>query len=369
MWVEKLRDHFRLCAYYVDPVSGSRHKASVVMDKDTRQARNRAKAALDLLIESRTNIAPEVMRLSDLKKYYLASIKKEVKASTYARNESKCRTFIEIFGDIDVNGLTARTVRAKFLDYKNGKPSTFNENLTRLKALLRWAYRNDFVRDICFLDKLQPMKDEKKKEKLEAKFLEAEECAALLNAMKITHWRDLTEFLILSGLRIGEALALTDADLDFENRLIHVSKTFDANNRIVTDPKTYNSRRSVYMQDDLLAVSRRVAASAHRDRRVLLLGRVQPVFAPVEALAPYDAYRKYLREISEAVLGRPITPHVLRHTHASLLAEKGLSYDEIARRLGHGDSKVTRAIYVHITERRKEKENERIRELHLINFG
>lgn len=368
MWVEKLRDHFRLCAYYVDPVSGSRHKASVVMDKNTPQARNRAKAALDLLIEQRSCVAPEVMRLSDLTRYYLAALGREVKPSTLRRNESKCRTFLGIFGDADVNKLTAGFVRARFLDYSD-QPSTYNENLIRFKALLRWAYSNDFVRDIRFLDKLSPIKDDAKKEKLAAKFIEGDECAALLDAMTVPYWRDLASFLLLSGLRIGEALALTDDDIDFDRRLILVSKTYDPNNHITTDPKTFASRRSVYMQDDLLSLSRAVAAAAKKNRRILLLDRSQPFFVPPEVLAPYDAFRQYLGDVSEAVLGRRITPHVLRHTHASLLAERGFSYDEIARRLGHGDSKVTREIYVHVTERRKSKENERLRPVRLINFG
>lgn len=373
MWIENNGGRLRLCAYYIDPLSGSRRKASVNLEKDTAQARNRAKDDLDRLIERRTDVAPDVMRLSDLVRYYLAEISREVKASTYARNESKCRTFLRIFGDVDVNKMTAGSVRARFLDYSD-RPSTFNENLIRFKVLLRWAYRNDLVRDIRFLDKLQPMKDEAKKERLEEKFLEASECSALLEAMAVDHWRDLTEFLILSGLRIGEALALTEDDLDFERRLVHVSKTFDANNRVVTDPKTYNSRRDVYMQDELLAVSRRVAASARRDRRVLLLDRVQPVFAPVDALGPYDAYRKYLREVSAAVLGRSITPHVLRHTHASLLAEQSvddprITLDFIRRRLGHGDSRITSLIYIHVTERRRSMENERIRQLRLLDFA
>ena len=368
MWIENNRGKLRLCTRYKDPVSGSLRKASVALAKDTPQARNRAAAALDLVVESRTSIAPEVMRLSDLSRYYLSALSREVKPTTMERNGSKCRTFLRIFGDVDVNKLTAGAVRARFFDYSD-KPSTFNENLIRFKALLRWGYRNDLVRDIQFLEKLAPLKDDEKREKLEAKFLEADECAALVQAMTVPHWRDLTQFLVLSGLRIGEAMALTDEDLDFDRRMILVTKTLGHNTGIVTDPKTFASRRSVYMQDDLLALSRRVAASARRNRRILLLGRGQPLFAPLDALTPYNAYRKYLRETSEAVLGRPITPHVLRHTHASLLAEQGLSYDEIARRLGHGDSKVTRAIYVHVTERRKEKENERIRELHLVNFA
>ena len=72
----------------------------------------------------------------------------------------------------------------------------------------------------------------------------------------------------------------------------------------------------------------------------------------------YFSFNAYIRENSMKCLGRFITPHVLRHTHASLMIEQGLSLDIIARRLGHEDSEITRKIYIHITERLKEKENQ-----------
>jgi integrase len=56
-------------------------------------------------------------------------------------------------------------------------------------------------------------------------------------------------------------------------------------------------------------------------------------------------------------LNKHITPHILRHTHTSLLAEEGIPLDTISRRLGHTDSALTLQIYTHITEKRKAKDN------------
>ena len=80
----------------------------------------------------------------------------------------------------------------------------------------------------------------------------------------------------------------------------------------------------------------------------------------------FDCYAKYLRENSQKVLGRKITPHTLRHTHASLLMEQGVDIDSISRRLGHADSRITREIYLHVTQKMKERDNERIKEVKLI---
>ena len=48
------------------------------------------------------------------------------------------------------------------------------------------------------------------------------------------------------------------------------------------------------------------------------------------------------------------------------MLEQGVDIDTISRRLGHANSKVTREIYLHITEKLKEKEYERIRSVKLI---
>ena len=63
---------------------------------------------------------------------------------------------------------------------------TLNEYLIRLKALLRWAYRNDYIADISYLDKIERFRTDPHRLKIQDKFLEASELSDLLSGMKVT---------------------------------------------------------------------------------------------------------------------------------------------------------------------------------------
>lgn len=365
MWIEKSGEKYRACEYYTDPLTGARHRAGVTIDKDTPQQRNKARAELAAIIARRLTATPDVMMLSELIDLYNAHQQATLKLSTCERNRRTCNTFLKILGDCDVNKLTAGIVKRQFMEYTDN-PTTVNEYITRYKALMRWAYQNDFVKDVSYLDKLVKLKDQTKREKVKDKYLESEECTLLLSGMKNETWRNLTDFLLKSGLRIGEAIALDVEDIDFQTREIVVTKTYDSNNNIITTTKTLSSTRRVYMQDDLLSLTRSVVMSGRAERKILYLNHA-PLFLGSDGLrASYDAYRKYLREMSVKMLGRVIKPHTLRHTHASLLAEQGIPLEMITSRLGHFDSRITKEIYVHVTEKRRQSENERLKKVALF---
>jgi integrase len=61
------------------------------------------------------------------------------------------------------------------------------------------------------------------------------------------------------------------------------------------------------------------------------------------------------RLLKIAGLNKELTPHSLRHTHVSLLAEAGVGLEEIMERLGHSDDKVTRTVYLHVTKDMKKE--------------
>lgn len=182
--------------------------------------------------------------------------------------------------------------------------------------------------------------------------------------MKITDWCLLTKFLILSGLRIGEATALTASDIG--SKYIHVNKTYDANNHIVTGPKTATSTRDFFIQPELAILIKSIRKNELEKQ--ILHGRKSKLFFSDSAgsYIHYDSYRQYLGDISESAIGRRITPHALRHTHASLLLAEGIDVDTISRRLGHADSKVTKDIYIHMTEKLKRSEEERISKVNIL---
>ena len=215
--------------------------------------------------------------------------------------------------------------------------------------------------NISYLDKLEPLKDEEKRQKLEDKFLEAKEVNALIRGMKNETWQDLTRFLVLTGLRCGEAFALSDQDIDLHERVIRVTKTLDVVNDLITSPKTNTSLRDVYIQDELLPLCRKLRGETMAKR---LLGGNGKIF--YTGSSSYFAYAKYFRENTIRLLGRSLTPHCLRHTHVALLAENGMPLDMISRRLGHQDSRVTREVYFHVTQKLKEKENRMLQQVSIL---
>ena len=366
MWVEETKQgRYKFIERYTDPLTGKYKRVSIVLDKNTSQSRKQAqKALLDKIDQAGQE--PDKTTLSDLIEKYREEQKKTVKPSTYRRNYFACQTLISILGaDTLVSRINAGYIR-KALLATGKKHSTLNEHLVRLKALLRWVYRNDDVKDNPYLEKLEPFSDLPHRAKIEDKFLESDEVTALIDSMSVRKWRDLTEFLVLSGLRFGEAAALLWSDLDFKTRVIHVSKNYDSVNDVVTTPKTRTSIRDVYMQDELYTLCKSIVAQAVGASVVSIsAGNLLFMGDNGEHISFYT-YNKYLRENAEKTIRRRITPHTLRHTHASLMLEQGVDIDTISRRLGHANSKVTREIYLHITEKLKEKEYERIRSVKLI---
>lgn len=367
MWVEELKNgKYKFVERYEDYLTGKMRRVSVTLDKNTASARKQAQAAITAKIERalQKDYAPvKDITLKNLVEEYRKSQLLTVKKSTYTRNYHACNALMRILGaNTLVNHLTARFVRESFL--ASGKENgTLNEHLTRFKALIRWGYKNDLIQDVSYLDKIERFKDKSHKEKIQDKFLEASELKILIENMSVEKWKNITEFLSLSGLRFGEAAALEISDVDIDNRLIKITKTYDSINDVTTSPKTTSSAREVYMQDELLDLCKNLRYDALCQR---IVTGCNLFFQDDGNHLSYFAYNSYLKENTLKYIGRPITPHTLRHTHASLLMENGISIDAISHRLGHENSEITKEIYLHVTEKLKEKENQAISKIKLL---
>lgn len=369
MWVEKLpTGKIRFVERYTDYLTGKTKKVSVCFDKDNRTTRKLALDILNKKIMENSNKKNKEYTLKDLIDSYRRYQLQAVKQSTYKRNYHAAKTIMDILGeDTLINRLTASYVTDCFL--ATGKaPGTLNEHLTRFKAIMRWGFQNDYIDNISFIDKINRFKDVTKKEKIKDKFLEPEELSTLLKHIQDTkcwHWFYLTKFMVLSGLRLGEAIALEINDVDIKNRVIHVNKTYDSVNKIVTTPKTSCSIRDVYIQDELLSCIK--LAKLYFKEIKLMNGVRNKLFitGPDGDYVSLFAFNKFLSEHSYVINNKKVTSHVLRHTHASLLLAEGISIDTISRRLGHENSKITKEIYLHVTEKLKEKDNSALKDITL----
>ncbi|QEK13092.1 amidohydrolase [Crassaminicella thermophila] len=70
---------------------------------------------------------------------------------------------------------------------------------------------------------------------------------------------------------------------------------------------------------------------------------------------PKQIELKMAQILKKSNIATLLTPHGLRHTHASLLAQAGVRLQEIMDRLGHQDDNITRNIYLHVTKDMKKE--------------
>ena len=350
MWTEERNGKMRYFERYTDPRSGKTRRISVTLDK---KADKKAYTLLQAKIKELTR--PEgTFTLKEAAELYLKDQKKTVQESTYIRNKGIINALVDMLGGYNLmDRLTAAYIRQQMID-SDKSATTLNEYIKRFRSFIRWAYRNDLISSTVCIDKLPFFDEPPKRRKLENKFLEADEFKKLLDGMDDEGYRLITEFLGLSGLRIGEIIAIDTADLD--GLSVDIGKNYGLNTHKIHSTKTDSSFRVLHLQPELKDCADRL--TDFMEKRKKMTGKKVPCWLVTRQgkRLGYDAYYKYLQAVSEKVLGRRVCPHMLRHTHASLLAENEVDLNIISRRLGHKDSKVTRDIYTHVTEKRRKKD-------------
>jgi integrase len=93
------------------------------------------------------------------------------------------------------------------------------------------------------------------------------------------------------------------------------------------------------------------------------------IFAKTEN---YNGYPELIKTIHNrmrrllklAGLNEKLSPHSLRHTHVSLLAEAGADIFQIIERLGHSSDEQIRTVYLHVTKSMKQKASQKFSKLH-----
>lgn len=127
-------------------------------------------------------------------------------------------------------------------------------------------------------------------------------------------------------------------------------------------PKTKNSKRTILVDKEVIA-----ALIKHKEAQDKIKERLSNdyydkdfIFAESKLHPRYLIFIKTVeirmaRLLKIAGLSLKLTPHSLRHTHTSLLAEAGVGLEKIMDRLGHSDDDTTRNVYLHMTKGMKKE--------------
>lgn len=161
-----------------------------------------------------------------------------------------------------------------------------------------------------------------------------------------------------TGLRIGEALALTWDDVNETTKTITVNKTlvYPLNSTpYLSTPKSKTSGREIKIDETTFKLLKR-----HKINRKEVVLQYENYRAPNNNIVFFqqdgrwlrtNVVRDYFKSVCKRVDLPVLSPHALRHTHAVHLLEAGANLKYVSERLGHASVKVTADTYLHITKK------------------
>lgn len=177
-----------------------------------------------------------------------------------------------------------------------------------------------------------------------------------LDSSKYRHYYEITlyKFLLATGCRINEALALLWSDIDLDNAVVHVTKTLNYKQEI-NSPKSQSSYRDIDIDRQTVTMLKQY--KLRQTQEAWQLGRSETVvFSDFIHEHPNNrTLQTRLRTHFKRAQVNNIGFHGFRHTHASLLLNSGIPYKELQHRLGHSQISMTMDIYSHLSKENARK--------------
>ncbi|MGR5995474.1 tyrosine-type recombinase/integrase [Bacillus cereus] len=149
--------------------------------------------------------------------------------------------------------------------------------------------------------------------------------------------------LYYSGARTGELLALTWADINFEEKSIDINKT--NYNRQITKPKTKASNRIIMLPS--LVIDLLKTLKEHATLRAPIKNDYIVFGEFYKSIATATLHKRFAKYVVASGIPK-ILLHEFRHSHASYLINRGVSPLVVAQRLGHSDVSTTLNTYSHL---------------------
>ena len=177
-----------------------------------------------------------------------------------------------------------------------------------------------------------------------------------LDNTKYKNYYDITlyKFLLATGCRINEALALSWSDIDLDNSVVHITKTLNYKQE-VNSPKSKASYRDIDIDQQTITMLKKYQRK--QTQEAWKLGRSETVVFS-DFIHEYPNNRTLqtrLRTHFKRAGVNNIGFHGFRHTHASLLLNSGIPYKELQHRLGHSTLSMTMDTYSHLSKENAKK--------------
>ena len=354
----------------IDQVTGQKVKTKVTgrTQKEVKQKATQEKIAFQKAGSTRQK-ASTIKNYQELANLWLESYKNTVKPNTQGNVRKLIDNHIlPILGAYKLDKLTTpliqsiineladktnRGEKGAFLHYD--KIHALNKRILQYGVTMQ-AIPSNPARDVVLPRNTQKAKRQK------VKHFENQELKKFLGYLdnldsdryRYYYETTLYKFLLATGCRINEALALSWSDIDLDNAVVHVTKTLNRDLEI-NSPKSKASYRDIDI--DQATVSMLKQYKLRQTKEAWKIGqRESVVFSDFihEYTSIVKLKKRLLTHFKRADVPN-IGFHGFRHTHASLLLNSGIPYKELQHRLGHSQISMTMDTYSHLSKENAKK--------------
>ena len=290
-----------------------------------------------------------------LRSWYELYAKPNVRPATADRYRLIIETYtIPRIGKIKLKKLTSRDLQKLYKDLMErgriqkrsgkGNPGLSSTTVRSVHLTLHCAFERAVKErliprnptDDCIAPKVQ---------KVEMKTLRPEHLKSYLDAADARGVLPMFYLELVSGLRKGELVALLWDDLDLETQTLSISKSAGRINGEVkvTQPKTANSVRTIYLPQETIDLLIQEHAK-HPGNPIMF-----PSPVTGNLYGPDCIGRLHKNLLKKAGITENIPFHGLRHTFATLAIQQGIDAKTVSSILGHYSAGFTLDTYTHVT--------------------
>lgn len=301
----------------------------------------------------------------DFIRSWLKEIKQPaVKANSYDRLEYVIEsTLIKRIGNLSLKQIDDNLIQTMVINKMKEEGyayTTIKKTYSTLGQALKYAAARGKIEKNPMNDVYLPKRSLFENKKI--RFLSDEERNKLVSTcyMKFENGRRVYKFgafyvfLLYTGLRLGEALALKWSDVDFNKRTINVSRTIvyvkdrsknDGSKILIDQTSTKNGlSRVVYLSDMAIEALEDLKRQMGYDPNGYIMQTKNKTI-----LYPADAYKIFQRILKRADIEQ-CGIHALRHSFVSLMINNGVPITVVSQMVGHTNIGITMKIYTHLLE-------------------
>ena len=269
-------------------------------------------------------------------------------------------------GLLQVNSIVANDIQQMInnMVHENLSYSTIKKAFDTLNQRFKLAITQEQVNKNPTLGVILPKQINKKNSEIQ--YFSEEQCKELIKesrrtqgCKKLNVYRlgELVPFLIFTGLRVGEAIALEWKDIDDKNNTITINKNVievksQETGKYILEKqdstKTDSSTRIIPMSNGTKECIKNLK-KINGDKKFVFASQTGKYISPSNFNRMFRGIQKALKY--EIVLG----VHSLRHTFATLMLNKGVDVKIVSELLGHSNVSVTYNIYIHTIQSQKIK--------------